>query len=257
MNRTPFSDIPIIHSELLSRYPEIRFAMSSRIGGVSSEPYGMNLSFHVGDHQENVRRNREFFLGKLNIKVDQLANPQQVHGDTVRRVRKPGIYESCDALISNTHEVYLVVSIADCLPIFLFDPETKSIAAVHAGWRGSELRILSKVIEAMKNEFGTKAQNLIAYIGPAAGVCCYEVGQEVARLFSKKYLNQTTMNKIHLDLKLMNKDLLREFDIPESHIEVSEECTICNSIMFHSYRRDGQRSGRMMALIGLRAGEIK
>ena len=251
MTPEPSMSASPVRSRLLSSFPTIRYGISSRAGGVSPEPYGMNLSLHVGDKRENVITNRGRFFIPLGIGLDRLAVPRQVHGDTARRVQEPGTYESCDALMTNKPELFLVVTVADCLPIFLFDPMTKSVAAVHAGWRGSKLRILDKALRGMSAEFGTKASDLIAYVGPSAGVCCYEVGEEVASEFDPEFKERQDGKKPHLDLKRFNKQLLLESGVSEESIEISEYCTICNPELFHSCRRGGEKSGRMMGVIGL------
>lgn len=225
--------------------------MSTRGGGVSPEPYGMNLSFNVGDDEKNVIANREKFFGDVGIRVNALALTRQVHGDTVTHVCAPGSYARCDALISNKPGVFLAITVADCLPVFLFDPVTSSVAAVHIGWRGSKLRILGKALRAMADEFGVKAGDLISFMGPSARVCCYEVGGEVAVGFPENVLRRSTSARVHLDLMQFNRNILLEAGVRETNIEVLHYCTICNGDLFHSYRREGKESGRMMGVIGL------
>ncbi len=241
----------IIRSDLFSSFARIRFGLSTREGGVSPEPYGLNLSFNVGDEEKNVIVNREKFFGDAGIGVNALACTRQVHGDTVTRVRAPGDYPSSDALISDETGVFLAITVADCLPVFLFDPVTSSVAAVHIGWRGSKLGILGKVLRAMGDEFGSKAGDLISFIGPSARQCCYEVGEEVAVEFPANVLKRNAAGRAHLDLVQFNRSILLESGVGETHIEVSEYCTICNGRLFHSYRREGPKSGRMMGVIGI------
>jgi len=211
----------------------------------------MNLSFSVGDEEKNVRENRKRFFAEVDIPLTRIALPKQIHSDIVRIVTEPAEYEACDALITKEKNLFLVITIADCLPILLFDPVTSSIGIVHAGWRGSEMRILSKVVRVLSSEFGVLSKNLLAYVGPSAGVCCYEVGEEVAEKFDMKYLDRTKGTKPHLDLKQFNKDLRLEAGIQKKNIEVSPDCTICKPELYHSYRRDKEKSGRMMAGIGM------
>ena len=116
--------------------PGIVAAFSTRNGGVSPPPLGMNLSFRVGDDPVNVRKNREIFFGGLGIHLAQLAIPGQVHGTNVQHVEGPGEYPETDALISSGRGLFLCVSVADCVPVLLFDPLHNAVAAVHAGWRG-------------------------------------------------------------------------------------------------------------------------
>ena len=146
--------VPVIRSKLFSKYPELKFGMSTRLGGVSEGEFGMNLSFSVGDDEVNVKENRHRFFSSVGIGIEMLAIPRQVHGEVVRAVDGPGIFEQTDALVTNSCNVSLCVSIADCLPIFIFDPVTLSLAAVHSGWRGSCARILSKAIALMQKIYG-------------------------------------------------------------------------------------------------------
>lgn len=225
------------------------FGFSTRIGGVSPDPYGMNLSFNVGDEYINVLKNREKFFGELKIGLDELAIPRQVQGNTVKRVFIQGGYDNCDGLITNSYGVFLTISTADCLPVFLFDPILKSIGAVHAGWRGLLLNIIPNAINMMWKEFQSFPENIKVFIGPAAGVCCYEVQDDVASKFPDE-IRISSMKKF-LDLKLLAKKQLINSGVNEKNIEVSEYCTICHPELFHSYRRDRERAGRMMGVIGL------
>ncbi len=224
--------------------------LSTRKGGVSVEPYGMNTSFHVGDSAENVTENRRRFLNALGIPSDRLAIPQQRHTAIVGIVGAEGNYDRCDALITNVPEVFLSVTVADCAPIFLFDRTRKVVACVHAGWRGTEQQILQKTLVSMQQNFGSIPEEVYAFIGPSAGQCCYEVGEEVAQRFDPEFVIRRS-GKIYLDIKRANQGQLRDAGVVGSTIEVNEDCTICKSEIYHSYRRDKEKSGRMMGIIGL------
>lgn len=243
---------PILAASIFSPFPQIVFGFSTRKGGVSSEPYGCNMSYSVGDDAANVKENQKRFLEHLGVRTENLAVPKQVHGDNVVRVSRPGIYENCDALISNKKGVFLRITTADCLPLFLFDPNSGSVAAVHAGWRGCVQQIAQKTIIQMGEEFSTKPGELRVYIGPSARKCCYEVGEDVTRKFNQRFLIDTGGERPHFDMLGFTLDLLRESGVDNLHIEVSPHCTICTPQLFHSYRRDGAKSGRMMGVIGLR-----
>ena len=245
------TEMTIIRPEIFSRYAGISCGVSTRNGGVSPEPFTMNLSYTVGDEHSHVTTNRERFFGLLQIPLDHLAVPYQMHSDTVRLANTPGRYETCDGLITNIPELYLAVTVADCAPIFLYDPSTQSIGAVHSGWKGSKSRIIVKAIEEMENMFGTHPNDLVAFIGPSAGVCCYEVGEEVAEEFDHQFVIRREGSKPHLDLKSHNTFLLLRAGVPKMNIEVSDYCTICTPDLFHSYRRQGKLSGRMMGVIGI------
>ncbi|MEO8167216.1 MAG: peptidoglycan editing factor PgeF [bacterium] len=240
----------ILKADCFKSFPAIQFGMSTRKGGVSPEPFGMNLSFSVGDAEENVRRNRELFFGALEIRLDALATQRQIHSGNVQVVRQPGNYHDCDAMITSQPGVFLCVSVADCVPIFLFDEKNKVVAGIHAGWRGTKAGIVSNTINLMKKEFGSDPAKIVAYIGPSASACCYEVGGEVASQFISEFVIPRD-GKILLDLKAANTVQLVQSGVSSSSIEVSSLCTITETQLLHSFRRDGVHSGRMMGVIGL------
>jgi hypothetical protein len=210
---------------------------------------GMNLSFKVGDDPVNVRRNREIFFGSLGIPPGQVAIPGQVHGTTVRRVEGPGDYPETDALISSKRGLFLCISVADCVPILLFDPRHNALAAVHAGWRGAASAIVVAAVEAMQAEFGTVPADLMASIGPSASLCCYTVGPEVASRFPPLFVREE-QGESYVDLKGVNRGQLLNAGLRPGNVELSPYCTISDSSLFHSFRRDGAKSGRMMGVIG-------
>jgi hypothetical protein len=210
----------------------------------------MNLSFKVNDEPANVRSNREKFFGGLGISANNQAFPRQCHSASVLNIQTAGEYEACDGLVTAVPDLWLTISVADCVPIMMFDPRNKVVAALHAGWRGTVGQIVRNGIQLMKSELSTKPSDLVVYVGPSAGPCCYEVGQEVAAKFSHDVLRNVNRS-VYLDLRKENKSQLVEAGVPEENIELSSSCTICSPELFHSYRRDKERSGRMMAVIGL------
>lgn len=241
---------PRIESKLLESIPFVRMVFSTRHGGVSPEPYGMNLSYRVGDADENVEKNRYRFLEMLGINQLRLAFPEQIHSSTVRVANQPGTYPETDGLITNKEHLLLSVTIADCVPIFLVDPNTKSIGLIHAGWCGTKSEIVSIALRMMKSELNCSAHDIYAFIGPSAGACCYDVGHDVGDMFSEKVKIKRN-GQIFLDLKKANLLQLLEAGLSETHIEVSGSCTICEPEIFHSFRRDGNHSGRMMGVLGI------
>jgi hypothetical protein len=247
---SPIGTLRVIRSQIFDSFPEIRFGFSSRCGGVSPEPLGMNLSFRVGDNDENVLRNRQIFFESLNISPDRLAIPAQVHGNTVLIADAPGKYDNCDALISNTPGLFVCVTVADCVPVFLFDPLSRVVAAVHTGWRGTAKGMVDHTIAKLVTTFETTPSQLRAYIGPCAGPCCYEVGEDVASLFDAHLVSKKE-GRLFLDLRTANVKQLLGAGVPTSSIEVSPLCTIDQPLLLHSHRRDQTRSGRMMGVIGL------
>ena len=247
---TPVGDPPVLRPVLFSTIANVLAAISTRNGGVSPAPLGMNTSFHVGDSEENVVRNRDLFCRSLGITRHEIAVPGQVHSAVVCRVDRPGEVPECDALVTSTPRVFLSVSVADCVPILLCDPNVRTVAAVHAGWRGTAAGILTRAIKRMCSDFAATPEGIIAYLGPAASSCCYYVGEEVASRFDRRFVLRGEKGTV-VDLKAANVQQLLDCGIPESQIEISPSCTISESGLFHSFRRDGVRSGRMMAVIGI------
>lgn len=223
--------------------------MSTRQGGVSSQPLGMNLSFNVGDDAGYVRRNRELFFGAFGVGQNELAVPGQVHGTAVREIENPGPVPETDGLVTSRHRLFLCVTVADCVPILMADPSTRSVAAVHAGWRGTAGRIVQGALGLLSDRLGVRPGDLLVYIGPSAGACCYAVGDEVASMFPASCLGRVG-GKQTVDLKLANLNQLRESGVRAEHVEISPFCTISEPHLFHSHRREASASGRMMAFIG-------
>jgi YfiH family protein len=233
-----------IQAESFRNFPRLQFGMSTRVGGVSPATLGMNLSFSVGDDEANVKQNRELF------RLNELAIPRQVHSATVVRAHAPGSYAECDALITDQRRVFLCVSVADCVPVFVLDTKKRVIAGIHAGWRGTAGNIVSHSIDAMKREFASDPSDMIAFVGPSAGLCCYSVGGEVAAQFDHEFVHHLN-GKVFVDLKLANASQLVASGVSPSAIEISPLCTITESTLLHSFRRDKEHSGRMMGVIGL------
>jgi YfiH family protein len=211
----------------------------------------MNLSFQVGDDPADVEMNRNTFLSLFKISGSDLAVPVQSHSEKVCIVTAAGEYSECDALITKRTGIALSVMVADCVPILIFDPIEKAIGIVHAGWRGTANAIVQRTIEKMQKEFNTDTKNILASIGPSAGVCCYEVGPEVAVKFENKIVHSKAQ-KIFVDLKKENAVQLEEKGVIPDHIEMSKHCTICEKELFHSFRRERKSAGRMMAVIYLK-----
>lgn len=242
----------IVRSKLLGQFSPVVFGMSTAHGGISSGKFGLNLSFNVNDNPESVKQNRKLFFDSLGISEEQIAFTRQQHTTNINSVQTSGMNDNCDALFTNAKNVYLAISIADCTPVMLFDKRNNVIAGAHAGWKGTAGRIVEKTIRKMNEQFGSKGADMVAFIGPSAGKCCYEVGNEVAKLFPSECSTQKDNGKWMLDVKQANMLQLLENGVVISNIDVHPDCTIHNS-KYHSFRRDGNESGRMFAIIGIKS----
>lgn len=248
----------IIKSSLLEQYEELIFGFSTKISVERNPPFYFNLSTSVGDDEKIVKENRKLFFSELGLNPENIALQKQVHGDEINYVTEGGTHDESDALITDKKNIGLGISTADCTPIFIFDKKNKVIAAVHSGWRGTEKKILLKVLNKLKEDFNSTAENIVVYIDPAICQKNYEVGQEVAEKFKEKYLipkvrkDSFGREKFLLDIPRINYDILINFNIPKENIQLSSFCTFEMKYLLHSYRRDGLLSGRALGIIAMR-----
>jgi len=183
-----------------------------------------------------------------------IATLKQIHSDRVLAVDAPhaGFLDEGDAMVTATAGVRLVVRTADCVPILLADPQRKAVAAVHAGWRGTAAGIVAKTIDRMEAEFGTRAEDVVAAIGPSIGECCYEVGREVLGELRawRPELGESTQQAC-VNLPHINRVQMLSRGVPMGRIVTAGLCTRCWEGEFFSYRRDRQNPGRMQSWIAI------
>ena len=250
----------------LSGYPELVHFSTVRTGGKSTANYSsLNLGLNSGDAHENVIANRNTLSKALDISTDRLIFPKQTHTSTVKIItddffaageteQKQYLLET-DALITNLRGVCIAVKTADCVPVLLFDPRRKVVAAIHAGWRGTAQNIVLKAIHKLAEEFGSDPADLVGAIGPSISPQVYEVGADVHHQFDPKFhrdTNPVIPGKRLLDLWKANYHQLIEGGVRSEKIELAELCTWSDSSRFFSARRDGARTGRMATGIMLR-----
>jgi len=242
---------------------------STRHGGVSDMPKdALSLAGFHDDATENILENRRRFL-KLFPGEWSLAGCWQVHGAEVRVVNsvaeaKPAedqlgetIY--CDVIVSNAEHVLAGVKTADCVPILLGDPRTRSFAAVHAGWRGTLATAVIEGVKRLADEYGARAEDLRVAIGAAAGPCCYEVGGDVIDAFTSRFpdgaklFTPTRPGHAFVDLITANRNQLESAGVLPERIHVLPLCTMCRTDLFFSFRNEKKlhgKVGRLMAVIG-------
>jgi hypothetical protein len=240
--------------EIFKQFPEVVAAQSTRHGGVSPQPfYSLNLGLSSGDLPENVYKNREIFFQSLGIEINQVTLAKQVHGDDILLAAIAGNYQSFDAIISSKKNLYVAVSVADCVPVLIYDSSNHAIAAIHAGWKGTVLQIVSKTIVKMEQEFGTKPNKCFAYIGTCIDECSFETDDDVAVHFPDDFKRfDSNRNKYLIDLKKANAKQLTDTGIPDNQIEISPFSTVLNNQDYFSHRLENGKTGRMMAVIGIK-----
>ena len=212
-----------------------RVVFTTRNGGVSEGPYAsLNLGRRTGDDVTRVDENRRIACAEVAADADKLALNYQVHGVTVNRAR-PGVRgEPGDGLWTDEPGRPILAMAADCVPVALVRTEGEPAAAVvHAGRIG----ILAGVIEAAVEALGGK---VAAAIGPAAGACCYEVGEDVAAPYRARFSNGI-VRRGKVDLSRAAERALRAAGVADVHRV--DLCTICNPRLFFSHRRDGKPRG--------------
>ena len=236
---------------------------TTRFGGVSTGIWeSMNIGPSRGDDIKNVIENYRILGDVLGFIPEDVVIARQTHSDIVRKVGKAdrgaGLYreklpEECDALITGEPGVALMVSTADCTPILFHDPVTGAVGAAHAGWRGTASAIGAKTVEAMCAEFGCKAENIRAAIGPNIGQCCFETDPDVPNAMLeafgeevRQYIRQSG-KKYYVNLKEINALILRRAGV--KHIDISTDCTKCQPHRFWSHRITGLNRGSQGAII--------
>lgn len=280
--------LQVEESRALGKMGWLAHGFSTRPGGASlldGKP-ALNLGFTDWDERERVANNRAKFQSALGVRAMELVTMRQFHSDVIS-IAAPCAAGAdppkADALITTTPGLLLGVQTADCVPILMVDTRRRAVAAIHAGWRGTLARIVPKTLGRMRMEFGTRTKDVVAALGPAIGGGCYEVGPEVAQAFAAQFpkaadwfdgpfdqlahgeeplwLPWLTMMppghvppppRVQLDLRASNRWQLIEAGVPEKQIDVSDLCTACRTDLLFSYRREGAKTGRMMAVIGIR-----
>jgi hypothetical protein len=219
-----------------------RVAFSTRAGGVSEGPYAsLNLGLKTEDEPARVAENRRRLCKAAECDPAVATTAMQVHGARVARAEPRGLVapvaplEPCDGLWSDRPGLALIVLTADCLPVVLCRTEGEpALAVLHAGWRG----LLAGILEAGVAALGGAPA---ACVGPGIGLCCYEVGEEVAAPFRARF-GAGVATGGRLDLRTATARALAAAGVASvSHVE---RCTACEADVFFSHRRDGGRTGR-------------
>ncbi len=243
--------------------PGLVHGVFSRAGGNSSGPFsGLNIGMSCGDDPEIVSANRSRMLAALGLSNAVFLN--QVHGEDILVLKKgmdirDVLWNSqagktlrpalADAVVTDIEEIALVIQVADCQAVILYDPVNRVIANVHSGWRGSMANILGQCVNRMALEFQCRPENILAGISPSLGPCCAEFinyKTEIPELFWKYRLE----DRPHFDFWKMSQDQLTEKGVEPDHIRSMGKCSKCNVDMFFSYRAN-RTTGRFGAVVGL------
>lgn len=199
-----------------------------------------------------VKANRE--LIKKYLQVEKLIRPSQTHTSNVDVANfDRDMYPNTDALILNDKRLGIFLNFADCTPIILYDKKKNIGAIAHGGWRGTAEKISAKTVLKMVSDFGCKAENITALIGPCISECCFEVGGEVFNKLNESIGNNERISedgKTFADLKQINKIQLEQVGVKD--IDIAPYCTVCNNDMFFSYRNENGTSNRHSAVLKIK-----
>ena len=241
----------------LSKYSDIWHGIFTRKDGYSKGAYSsLNTSYGVGDDALDVAQNRNAIAACVG--GGDVVFPKQIHGDGVVTIsdRDHGATDMAspativaDALISDISQQYLVIQVADCQSILLYDPDKRVVANIHCGWRGSIQNIAGRTLKKMQQTYGTLPQNIIAGIGPSLGPCCAEFIHYRREIPERYWSYKSDTN--HFDFWSLTQDQLCEEGVPVENIASSQVCTKCHPEWFYSYRGEG-RTGRFSVVIGIR-----
>lgn len=235
-----------------------------------------NTALHVGDVPTNVINNRRSIAEQLGWSYEAFTCAEQVHGNHVQvinredrgkgREDRSSALQNTDAMITNEEDVLLVMFYADCVPLYFYDPVTKSMGLAHAGWKGTVSEIAIRTVKKLMDTYGAKPENIKAAIGPSIGCCCYEVDESVLQhvrplledsevgnhsLGGMSIIQQKEFtDRAQLDLKHLNRHLMIKAGILPTNIEISSLCTSCRVDLLFSHRKENGVTGRMMSWLG-------
>lgn len=248
--------------EKLLHIPNLLHFVTSRSGGISLPPYdSLNLGLHTADNLEQVLVNRALLARETGIAADKFLYASQVHSGDVKIIDSDAApngvlsqFPRADATITALPGICLMVMVADCVPILLFDSVKRVSAVIHAGWRGTVHQITKNTIQAMVGHFGCDPKDILAGIGPSIGPCCYEVGEDVKKLVVQSFgttqgylVQKNPTSKPHFDLWFANHKQFTDNGVNPENIETSELCTKCHSDIFFSWRAAAGITGRFAA----------
>ena len=254
-DNTVSNGIRFFEFEVFNSHPEIVHGVFTRLGGVSLAPFdSLNTSFSTGDDPDRVAQNRQRIRDALDPKsLSVYIN--QVHGD--RTVEVDAAFDEsgnrppeADAMMTGQPQRLLVIQVADCQSVMMFDREKRVAANVHAGWRGSIQNIVGKCIDRMAARFQTRANDIIAGVGPSLGPCCAEFIHYEKEIPLHLHTYRTKKDGVLFDFRKMSADQMVQKGVRAANIELMDICTKCRPDLFYSYRRE-RVTGRFASAIGI------
>lgn len=230
------------------------FKQFSEVKAILSEKKDGSMKVFLGGHEENMA-NRKRFFQKQDIDPERVVGAEIVHGAKVVIVSDTTqtMISGADTLITKVENIFLSVTVADCMPVFFYDPVAKIIGIAHVGWKGMLLDITEKTVEALK-KCGSKRENIYVEIGPCIQKDHFEIQKKDEHLFSMyRECVLYRENKVFVDLPRIVRIQLKRKGLTPNHITQSSLCTFCEADTFFSFRRDKpEKIEAMVAVIGLK-----
>jgi len=268
MQKEIINGLSFLYFDHFKTHKELYHAVTTRMGGQSLPPYdSLNLGINTEDQSKNIIANLNRVGKSIKFDIAGLVSSTQIHSNKILIIKQKEVlnkatelgcsYHGFDAIITDQTETTLLIRVADCVPILLYDPLSRVIAVVHAGRDGTLSEITLKTIKKMQHDFGCSPKNIKAGIGPSIGKCCYSVSNKIANQFSQRlekseFFVEQVNNMSNIDLKEANRIQLIISGINKDRIETSDICTSCSSNIFFSHRREKGRTGRFALLAGLK-----
>ncbi len=229
-------------------------------GGVSFDKNELNFGTSCGDSSENVLENFKRALLCINSDCENAVKSKQTHSDVVLYadenlkgcgiIREQPFFEA-DGLMTDKKDLSLVIFYADCVPVIIADKKNRVVSAVHSGWRGTESNIVKKAIEKMVTLKNCNPEDMIVAIGPCIGMCHFEVDKNVYDIFIPTYgeeFGKIENGRYYVDLGRIVSKQAEMTGVRKENIAFMDKCTYCDEELY-SYRRQGERAGRMAAII--------
>jgi YfiH family protein len=250
-------DLEVLRSSLLDR-AGFRHAFFTRRGGHSRHPFD-SLHFGAGGHDaETLAANVRVATEALDVDPSRLYVVTQVHGRDVAVVRGDErrddvLAREADVVLTRASGVACGVKVADCVPVLVADLDTGAVAAIHSGWQGTAAGVVGAGIAALRHELG-RAGAIVAAIGPHIEACCFEVGDDVAEKLAACAPGASVVRngggvRPHVDLRRIVREQLRAAGLADDAIDDVAGCTKCDAARFFSFRRDREKSGRLLSAI--------
>lgn len=220
----------------------------------------LNFGTNCEDSPEAILQNYQDVLSLMNLTPERAVKSKQTHSDitlTVDRtyggegIMKEQRFIEADGLITTEKDLAVLIFFADCVPVLIADQKQKICAAVHSGWKGTQKNIVGKAVAKLITEHHSDPKDLLCAIGPCISVCHFEVGEDLYQEMTALYgedIGTVSSDKFYLDLKKAVTKQLSAHGILEKQIAVSDGCTVCDNDLY-SFRREGEKAGRMAAFI--------